>query len=228
MTAALGYAILTSDGEDLAPYPGHLIALTRIHSHRVPDLPEVIAACDVQNPLLGPRGTARVFAPQKGADEKTIIHLEASLAQLAEIAREGLGTDFKDVPGAGAAGGLGFGLLTFARAQIRSGFALVAETVGLEQKIIAADLVVTGEGRLDAQTLEGKGPAGVAALARKHGKRVVAFGGGIDAAAENLFDATLPIIDSPLPLEEAMRRGSELLQRAARRAARLLTLSLHS
>lgn len=226
MAAALGYDLITSDNEELAPFPENLIALVRIEGHNAIELPEIIAACDVQNPLLGERGTARVFAPQKGADEKAVVHLEASMAQLAEIATESLECDFRDTPGAGAAGGIGFGLMTFAGAKVQSGFDLVAETLKLEARIAEADLVVTGEGRLDAQTLEGKGPAGVAALARKLGKPVIAFGGGIDEAAENLFDAAFPIIDSPLPLDEAMRRGAELLRRAARRAGRSLKLRI--
>jgi glycerate 2-kinase len=227
MAAALGYDILTSDNEDLDPTPGNLIALVRIENAGVIEMPEIIAACDVQNPLLGERGTARVFGPQKGADAKAVVHLEASLTQLAEIVTESLGCDFKDTPGAGAAGGIGYGLMSFCGAKVQSGFDLLAETFGLEAKIKDSDLVITGEGRLDAQTLEGKGPAGVAQLARKHGKPVVAFGGGIDLDAENFFDATLPIIDQPLPLDEAMRQGAELLQRAARRAGRVLALRIH-
>lgn len=228
MAAALGYDLITSDNEELAPNPGDLIALVRIENTNVVDMPQIIAACDVQNPLLGERGTARVFSPQKGADAKTVVHLEASMKQLAEIVTESLERDFKDTPGAGAAGGIGYGLMSFCGAQVQSGFDLLAETIGLEARIRAADVVITGEGRLDAQTLEGKGPAGVAQLARKLGKPVIAFGGGIDAAAENLFDATVPIIDQPLPLEEAMRRGAELLERAARRTARVLALRTHS
>jgi glycerate kinase len=227
MAAALGYDILTSDNDDLDPIPGSLIALVRIENSNVIEMPEIIAACDVQNPLLGERGTARVFAPQKGADARTVAHLEASLTQLAEIVTESLECDFKDTPGAGAAGGIGYGLMSFCGARVQSGFDLLAETVGLEAKIKDADLVITGEGRLDAQTLEGKGPAGVAQLARKHGKPVLAFGGGIDSDAEKLFDATIPIIDQPLPLDEAMRRGAELLQRAARRAGRVFALRIH-
>ncbi|MEQ1861744.1 MAG: glycerate kinase, partial [Chthoniobacteraceae bacterium] len=224
MAAALGFSLITSDCDELGPYPGDLIALVRIENTNAIDLPEIVAACDVQNPLLGERGTARVFAPQKGADEKTVVHLEASLTQLAEIVAESLGCDFRDAPGAGAAGGIGFGLMSFCRAKMCSGFDLVAATIGLEEKIAAADIVITGEGRLDAQTLEGKGPAGVAALARKHGKPIIAFGGGIEPAVEKLFDAIVPIIDSPLPLDEAMRRGAELLRRAARRAGRLISI----
>jgi glycerate kinase len=227
MATALGYDLLTSDNEDLEPYPGNLIALVRIENSNVIGMPEIIAACDVQNPLLGERGTARVFAPQKGADAKTVVHLEASMTQLAEIVSESLECDFKGVPGAGAAGGLGFGLMSFCGANVRPGFELVAETIGLEALVREADLVITGEGRLDAQTLEGKGPAGVAQLARKHGKATLAFAGSIDSGAENLFDATVPIIDELLPLDEAMRRGAELLCRAARRAGRVLTLRIH-
>lgn len=227
MAAALGYRLLTIDGQDLAPLPGDLIDLARIDATGAIALPEIVAACDVQNPLLGERGTAHVFAPQKGADAKAVAHLEASMLQLAEIVTQSLGCNFRNAPGAGAAGGIGFGLMSFAKAHVSSGFDLLAETIDLEAKVAAADLVITGEGRLDAQTLEGKGPAGVAALARRHGKPVVAFGGGIDPAAENLFDATIPIIDSPLPLDEAMRHGAELLRRAARRAGRLLRISSH-
>lgn len=226
MVAALGYETLTSDGEELEPVPGNLPALTRIVSDGAIELPEVIAACDVQNPLLGPRGTAHVFSPQKGADAPTVAALEVALETLAEVALEEFGRDFRDTPGAGAAGGLGFGLLTFCGAQIRSGFDLVAEVLRLEERIAASDLVLTGEGRLDAQTLEGKGPAGVAALARKHQRRVLAFAGSVAAEAEPLFDATLPIIDQPITLEAAMARGAEFLERASARAARLFQLGL--
>jgi glycerate kinase len=224
LAAALGYELLTSDNDDLAPYPGDLLALVRIEDPNAIALPEIIAACDVQSPLLGERGTARVFSPQKGADERSVEHLEAALAHLSEIAAESLGCDYKDVPGAGAAGGAGYGLMTFCRAKLQPGFDLVAEAIELEKKVYAADLVITGEGRLDAQTLEGKGPSGVAQMARRHGKPVIAFAGSIDGEAEKLFDAALPIVDQTLPLDEAMRRGAELLHRAARRAGRFFAL----
>ena len=226
MAAALGYDILTSDNDDLDPVPGDLLALVRIEDGNVIALPEIIAACDVQNPLLGERGTARVFGPQKGADAKTVEHLERAMAQLAEIVTESLGCDFRDASGAGAAGGIGFGLMSFCQAKVRSGFDLVAETIGLEEKIRAADLVITGEGRIDGQTLEGNGPAGVAELARRHGKPVLALAGSVadDPAVDKLFDAALGIIDQPIPLDDAMRRGAEFLERAARRAARIFTL----
>jgi glycerate kinase len=226
MAAALGYETLTSDGEDLEPIPANLTALTRIVNEAAIDLPKIIAACDVQNPLLGPRGTARVFGPQKGADPKTVAALEMHLENLADVVATDLGCDFRETPGAGAAGGIGFGLMSFCRAQMRSGFDVVAEALHLEERIATCDLVITGEGRLDGQTLEGKGPAGVAALARKHGKPVLAFAGSISDHADvaGTFSTTCPIIDEPVPLDEAMRRGAEFLTRAVERAARLIVL----
>ena len=230
MAAALGYATLTSDGEELEPLPGNLASLTRIMNENVIDLPEIIAACDVQNPLLGPRGTARVFSPQKGADARAVEELENAMESLADVVTADLGCDFRAEPGAGAAGGLGFGLMSFCGAKMRSGFAVVAEAIGLAGRIAASDLVITGEGRLDDQTLDGKGPAGVAALARRSGRPVLAFGGSI--ASENgldeMFDATCPIVDQAVSLETAMAGGAEFLERAAFRSARLFHLGRHS
>jgi len=226
MAAALGYKFLTSDGEDLEPLPGNLLALIRIEHEDAIDLPEIIAACDVQNPLLGQRGTAHVFSPQKGANEKDIVALEEGLINLADVVANDLECDFRETPGAGAAGGIAFGLLSFCGAKICSGFDLVAETLHLEDRIVACDLVITGEGRIDGQTLEGKGPAGVAQLARKHQKPVLAFAGSIAESADvgSLFDALCAIIDEPVSLDAAMQRGAEFLERSAARAARALRL----
>ncbi len=226
MAAALGYEFLTSDGEELALFPSHLIALTRIQPDGAIDLPEIIAACDVQNPLLGPRGTAHVFSPQKGAAASDIVALEGGLSALADCVTTDLGCDFRETPGAGAAGGIAFGLMSFCGATVCSGFDLVADTLRLEERIAASDLVVTGEGRIDGQTLEGKGPAGIAALARKHGKPVLALAGSIaeNADVHSIFDATCAIIDEPVTLEAAMSRGAEFLERAATRAARLISI----
>jgi glycerate kinase len=226
MAAALGFDILTSDGDDLDPVPGDLMGLVRIDTDNAIALPTIIAACDVQNPLLGERGTAHIFSRQKGASEKTVEHLELAMAHLAEIVTESLGCDFRNEPGAGAAGGIGFGLMSFCGAQVRSGFDLLADTIGLEEQIRAADLVITGEGRIDGQTLEGKGPAGVAQLARRHGKPVLALAGSVadEPEVDLLFDAAIGIIDQPISLEEAMQRGAEFLERAARRVARVWSL----
>lgn len=224
MAEALAYEFLTSDGDPLPAIPGNLLALTRISLEHALELPEVVAACDVENPLLGARGTAAIFSPQKGATEKEIFALEEGLRNLADVVAQDLGCDFRETPGAGAAGGLGFGLLSFCGATIRSGFDVVAEALQLEARIAESDLVLTGEGRLDGQTLEGKGPAGVAMLARRHGKPVVAFAGSITPEAARVFDATCVIVDEPIPLEAAMQRGAELLRRAAERTARQIRL----
>ncbi|MGB8166344.1 MAG: glycerate kinase [Chthoniobacteraceae bacterium] len=230
MAAALGYEMRNAKGEKLEAIPSHLASLSRVVSEDVIQLPEIIAACDVQNPLLGPRGTAHVFSPQKGADARTVEELENAMARLADVVANDLGGDFRNEPGAGAAGGLGFGLMSFCGAKIRSGFDVVAETLGLAERIAASDLVITGEGRLDDQTLDGKGPAGVAALAHARGRRVLAFAGSVSTGAphDRLFDATCGIIDEPVPLETAMERGAEFLERAAWRAARLFHLALQN
>jgi glycerate kinase len=229
MAAALGYRFLTSDGEDLEPIPGNLLALIRIETEGAIEMPEIVAACDVQNPLLGPRGTAHVFSPQKGAVEKDIVALEEGLLNLADVAASDLGCDFRETPGAGAAGGIAFGLMTFCGASVCSGFDLLAQTLRLEERIAASDLVITGEGRIDGQTLEGKGPAGIAALARKHGKPVIAFAGSVasGAAVDSLFDSACAIIDEPVALDAAMARGAEFLERSAARSARLVKLGTH-
>ncbi len=226
MAEALGYEFLTSDGEPLAAIPSNLLSLTRIVVENALELPEIIAASDVQNPLLGERGTARVFSAQKGADAKTIETLELCMENLADVVKQDLEIDFRSHPGAGAAGGIGFGLLTFCGAKIESGFDVVADAIGLRERIAASDLVVTGEGRIDRQTLEGKGPAGVAALARELGKPVLALAGSVadDPAVRAVFNAECAIVDEPVLLGEAMRRGAEFLERAARRAARLIQL----
>ena len=225
MAQALGFHFLDASGAPLPPAPRHLAGLASIQPPAAGPSPEIIAACDVENPLLGPRGTAHVFSPQKGASPSEVAGLEQAMAQLAAIAARDLGSDFRDTPGAGAAGGIGFGLLTFCHARIRSGFTVVSEALGLEERIAAASLVITGEGRLDDQTLDGKGPAGVAHLARRHGKPVLAFAGSIAPAAESLFNLTCPIVDRPVPIAEAMARGAELLERAAHRTAKSFLLA---
>jgi len=226
MAAALGYRFLTSDGEEIEPVPSNLLSLIRIEPPETLVLPEVIAAVDVRNPLLGPNGATEVYGGQKGADAQMKKVLELSLENLAEVAADDFGCDFRETPGAGAAGGLGFGLMTFCQAATRPGFEVVAEALDLEKEIMASDLVVTGEGSLDAQTMEGKGPAGVAQLARRHGKPVIAFAGfvGNDARLDALFDVILPLCDRPLTLAEAVRDAANLLERAAARAARLMAM----
>src|SRR5205085_8090140 len=140
----------------------------------------VIAAADVQNPLYGRRGATRVFGPQKGATTMELLLLEKCLKRLGKAASRQIRRVSPKTAGAGAAGGLGFGLMVFAGATLRPGFEVVAGMIGAESRVKSADIIVTGEGRLDAQTLSGKAPAGVAHMARKQGKRVFAIVGQAD------------------------------------------------
>ena len=177
----------------------------------------IIAAVDVKNPLLGQNGATRTFGPQKGATPEQLEISERALTHLADIVTRDLGCDFRNEPGAGAAGGLGFGLMSFCDAKIQPGFEVVAEAVGLEQKIKRANVIITGEGKLDNQTLEGKTPAGVANLGRKFCKQVFAIVGRAEAnsKARDLF-ARVYELAGPIP------EAKELLRERARELATAL------
>jgi glycerate kinase len=198
-----------------------LLGLKRIVKPKDLALPNITAAVDVKNPLLGKNGATRVFGPQKGASKDEIDILERALTRLADVVAGEFGFDYRDTPGAGAAGGLGFGLMSFCGAKIRPGFDVVAEAVGLEAKIKAADIVITGEGSLDRQTLEGKTPAGAARLARKFGKRVFAIVGRAanDPEVREIFDAVYENARPRMSQEENMKRAAELLRENARKLA---------
>jgi glycerate kinase len=201
-----------------------LLNLDRVEKPRDFKLPKIIAAVDVQNPLLGKNGATRVFGPQKGASEDELKVLEQALTKLADVVAENLGFDYRDKPGAGAAGGLGFGLMSFCGATIRPGFDVVAEAVGLESRIKEVDAVITGEGSLDLQTLEGKTPSGVAKLARKLGKKVFAIVGRAtnDRKVRELFDGVYENAQPGMSEKENMKRAAELLRQNARELAKNL------
>jgi glycerate 2-kinase len=201
---------------------GDLVNLCRIGKPQNLELPKIVAAVDVRNPLLGKNGATRVFGPQKGAAGDTIDILERALAKLADVVSKEFGVDYRDEPGAGAAGGLGFGLTSFCGAKIQSGFEVVAEAVGLEARIKHADLVITGEGSLDRQTLEGKTPAGVARLARKFGKTVWAIAGRTDGdrKVHKLFDQVCELAQRGMSQEEQMKCAAEFLRKKTRELAR--------
>jgi glycerate kinase len=183
---------------------------------------KIVAAVDVKNPLLGKNGATRVFGPQKGASKKEIDIVERGLSRLADVVAKEFGFDYRDEAGAGAAGGLGFGLMSFCGAKVRPGFDVVAEAVGLEAKIKGADVVITGEGSLDRQTLEGKTPAGVARLARKLGKLVFAIVGRAskDREVREMFDSVYENARPGMSQQENMRRAAELLRENARTLAK--------
>ncbi|HEV2842552.1 MAG TPA: glycerate kinase [Chthoniobacterales bacterium] len=225
MARALGFRFLAEERE-LTNGPAELVNLTRIVRDvkaAVP-FPQIIAAVDVKSPLLGARGATRTFGPQKGVAPDELDLLESALSRLAEVIARDLDCDFRDAAGAGAAGGLGFGLMSFCGASVRPGFEVVAEAVGLKAAIERSDVVITGEGRLDAQTLEGKVPAGVARLAHESGKRVFAIVGATSesAAVRSLFEGLYVLAREPVTMQGAMMRAGELLQERARELGRAL------
>lgn len=224
MASALGWQFLDKRGHSVEAIPEKFREISEI---RPPDtsFPEISGLCDVRNPLLGSEGATAIYGPQKGVTAELQPTLEASLQHLAEVCARALGVDHREHPGAGAAGGLGFGLLTFAGGRLEPGFATIARMLNLGERIASADLVITGEGRLDTQTAHGKGPAALADLARSQGKPILAFTGCLEDESE-VFTACIPIADRPLTLDESRSRASQLLESAAARAARLIHISL--
>lgn len=225
---ALGVRLLDRQGQALGPGGAALAMLasldvTALHP-RLAEV-EVIIAADVDNPLCGPQGASQIFGPQKGASPEQVRQLDAALAHFATVAAATLGRDVREQPGAGAAGGVGFAALAFLQATFRPGIEVVAELVGLEGALIGADLAVTGEGRLDGQTLRGKTPAGVLRLAQRHGVPVLAVAGslgeGYDALYEQGLAAAFSLVPGPLSLEEALTQAEVLLERTARDIGRL-------
>jgi len=218
MAYGLGVQFLDKTGSVIVKLPEKLTYSDNISTLNIISLPEIVVACDVTNPLLGERGATRIYGAQKGVSEAGFSKHVKRFNHLADLVVKTSGNDFRDVPGAGAAGGLGFGLLSFCGARLEPGFDLVAEILGLEEKIAGADLVITGEGMLDAQTAEGKGPAGVAELARKHGKPVFAFGGKVDPGARGrlseLFDGVYEICPPGWGVERSIAAGVSLLRDA--------------
>lgn len=225
---ALGVRLLDGQGQALAPGGAALASLasldlTDLHPRLA--AVEVVIAADVDNPLCGPQGASQIFGPQKGASPEQVRELDAALAHFATVTAATLGRDVSEQPGAGAAGGVGFAALAFLQATFRPGIEVVAELVGLEEALQGADLAVTGEGRLDGQTLRGKTPAGVLRLAQRHGVPVVAVAGslgeGYDALYQQGLAAAFSLVPGPLSLEEALAQAEGLLERTARDIGRL-------
>ena len=227
MLAELGVLFTDEAGEPVDPLPRDLPRVALVDASgldpRLADV-NVEAACDVTAPLCGPGGASAVFGPQKGATPEQVAVLDAALAHLAEFSGR---THEANLPGAGAAGGLGWALLAFLSASTRAGLDLVADLVGLDAAIAGADLVLTGEGSVDGQTLQGKTPAAVAARASRAGVPVVVFAGRVAAEADVLLDhgvtALVPILPRLVPLEQALAEGAVNLERAVATVLRLWT-----
>ena len=219
LARSLGFRFLDSRGNELTNGPADLLKLQRIVERPSTEraFPTILAATDVRNPLLGKQGATYVFGRQKGTGPDEIQILEKALTQLAEVVTRDLGIDCRDAPGAGAAGGLGFGLMSFCGAKVRPGFEVVSEAINLGERLRNADFVITGEGSLDRQTLDGKGPAGLAKLARSLGKPVFAIVGRADESPE-----VREIFDRVLELDGPISESRERLQGKARELANFL------
>ncbi|WLH65382.1 glycerate kinase [Pseudomonas sp. FP2300] len=225
---ALGVALLDDQGQPLAPGGLALANLARIDlSDLDPRLAHVSfeIAADVDNPLCGPHGASVVFGPQKGASAHQVQALDRALGHFAEQCARALSKDVRDEPGSGAAGGLGFAAKAFLGARFRTGVDVVAQLTGLAEAVSGADLVITGEGRFDAQTLRGKTPFGVARIARRQGVPVLVIAGtlgeGYQALYDHGIDAAFALANGPMTLQQACVDAPRLLSERARDIARL-------
>ena len=225
---ALGVKLFDAQGQTLAPGGLALGQLARIDlsdiDPRLADVRFDIAA-DVDNPLCGPHGASAIFGPQKGASPQQVDLLDRALGHFADHCAKALNKDVRDEPGCGAAGGLGFAAKAFLGAQFKAGVEVVGELVGLADAVKGADLVITGEGRFDAQTLRGKTPFGVARIARQHGVPVIVIAGtlgeGYQALYEHGIDAAFALASGPITLEQACAEAPRLLRERASDIARV-------
>ena len=228
---ALGGKLLDKDENELGFGGGelgklHTIDLTNF-DRRLNDV-IVEVACDVNNPLCGEKGASNVFGPQKGATSEMVTLLDNNLRHYANIIKEQIGMDVLEVPGAGAAGGLGAGLMSFLNGTLKKGIEMVIEYAGLEEKVKEADMVWTGEGTIDFQTQYGKTPLGVATVAKKYDKPVVAFAGkigdNIDVLYEKGIDSIFGIMKGVTSIEEALENGKENIEKTAENVIRFMRL----
>ncbi|MEW8955990.1 glycerate kinase [Clostridium sp.] len=229
MLKALGVKLMDEEGKELSFGGGELLKLKHIDisglDERIKNV-DIEVACDVTNPLTGEKGAAYIFAPQKGADKNMVKILDEALKNYSRVIKETLNKDIEKVEGAGAAGGLGAGLMAFLDAKLKKGIDMVIEYTGLEDKIKDCDFVFTGEGSIDSQTIYGKTPIGVAKLAKKYNKPVIAFAGKIGDNLDELYDNGIDSIIGILPgictLEEALKDGNKNMEKAVENIARVI------
>lgn len=230
MARALGYRFLDRDGNDLPEGGAALARLHHLDGQTDPRMirPSIEVACDVRNPLLGPEGASAIYGPQKGATPEMVAELDAALANFADVIEAFVGRNVRDVPGAGAAGGLGAGLIAFLDARLRSGAELVLDATRFADRVRGADLVITGEGRVDAQSAYGKLTQAVTDAARREGVRVAMVVGGTAPGYEALLQSGVEAIEvsrpAGMPLAAAMRHAESLIENAAERLAKRLGL----
>lgn len=230
---ALGVRFLDADGKELEGFGRELIKVKQIDTSGLyPAVKEAkfTVMCDVNNPLTGPDGASRTFGPQKGATSEIVEELEEGMKQYAAVIHEQLGIDADRIPGAGAAGGMGAALCVFLNAELKSGIETVLDLIGFDDLLNEADLVVTGEGRIDWQSAFGKVPSGVGLRCKAKGVPAAAIVGGMGAGAEQIYDfgvdSIITAINGAMELEEALERSEELYRNAADRMFRLIKLGM--
>jgi glycerate kinase len=229
MAQALGVLLLDTASRDLEAGGAALAGLDHIDmtglDPRAADA-EFMVACDVSNPLTGPEGASAVYGPQKGATPAQVAELDAALGNFADIVSRDLSADVRDVPGSGAAGGLGGGIMAFLGGQLRPGIDIVLDTLRFDDKLNGADLVITGEGGMDFQTVYNKAPIGVARLAKARGIAVIGVSGSLGKGYTDVhdhgIDAVTSITSAPMDLDEATDRCSELIADATEQALRMM------
>ena len=231
MIQALGGRLTDNNGEELPPGG---IALSRLASIDISSMDprmlhaDIVVACDVNNPLCGPRGASAIFGPQKGATFQDVQELDAALANYSEVIAKDLNTDVAEIPGAGASGGLGAGLMGFFGARLRLGADIVLEAVSLEEHLIDADLVIVGEGQFDRSTVFNKSPVAVAQRAKKHGTPVIGIAGSLGAGFREVhqhgIDAVFSLVNRPMSLKAAMEDTKRLVAIATEEACRAVSL----
>ena len=228
MASALGVRFLDADDNDLPEGGAALAKLEKIDMFGFDtrfDAIDIEVACDVNNTLCGENGASAVYGPQKGATPEVIKQLDSALLNLSGVVAHYLGKDILSLPGSGAAGGLGGGLVAFTGAKLKSGIDIIMEAAGLDEAIKDADLVITGEGQTDFQTAFGKVPAGIAGICKKYDKPLVCMSGGLGKNYEALYDigitSIFSICDRPMSLDYAIENAEELLYNLARSVARL-------
>ncbi len=229
---ALGLRLLDANGNEVRPGGGHLNDIARVDDSGLADWEDIdiIIASDVDNPTLGEKGAARVFGPQKGADPAMVEVLERNLCHCFTILFEQRGIDLRQVKGGGAAGAFAAGLMAFFSCKMTAGIELALEHNRFAEHLKDSDLVITGEGQIDAQTIDGKAPIGVARLAREHGLPTIALVGGINIDERRLHEAGIqavfPIVDKPMSLQDALDNAEDLLRRAALRLGYALQIHI--
>jgi glycerate kinase len=228
MLCALGLSLLDAQHQPIAPGGAALATLAHLEASKLdPRLKQtrITIASDVNNPLCGPRGASAIFGPQKGASPEQVQQLDAALSHFADLCAQYLGHDRRDAPGSGAAGGVGFAAHAWMQATFRPGVAVIAEIGGLAQALEGATLVLTGEGRMDAQTLLGKTPMGVAQIAKRAGVPAIAIAGSLGSGYQRLYnegiEAAFSLVSGPMTLTHACANASSLLEERAEDVVRL-------